>query len=848
MASTIDPVRPTLTTRLASWCAWLLQERSFALFVVLFVGGQALMGWRFWGVLSSLIETLALQQAQGHSVAIEEARNVYSSEVVARVLPKGITISHSYGDIPGAIPVPPAFTAVLGKSMARRVDGLGVRLFGDTGMEGRSAALRPDRFEAKALRELRQNPTGAYHSFEDVNGEPVFRFATAQTMQASCVGCHNSNPNSPRKDWRVGDVAGFLEVTVPLHQVAGASFGQLRDTMVATGGLTGILLFSILVLSTRRLRGMSSQLQLHVDELRKARDDMEAEVRERTAKLSDQDWLKTNVARIAALLHGVGDVQAAAKTIITELPPLVDAAHGVFFVEGSYVDRSSGEQQLQLLASYAYQERKNLSCRFKLGEGLVGQCALERRPILLTRVPSDYVRIASGLGEAPPLNIVVYPVVYETRLVGVLELASFTRFTPLQQQLLDALSSSVGIIIENIAARARTEVLLKESQTMTLQLQDQAAELQAQQEELRQSNEELQETSRQNEEQNERLKRAGQELEQKAAQLALSSRYKSEFLANMSHELRTPLNSMLILAKLLADNGEGTLTGRQSEFARTIHSSGMDLLGMINDILDMAKIEAGRMDVTVETVALGQIVDQVERTFRPMALERNLQFEVERAEALPDVIRTDEKRLMQVLKNLLANAFKFTHAGHVSLRIGRAPNQGAGGDNALDGAPWVAFAVTDTGIGIPADRQQAVFEPFQQADGTTSRSYGGTGLGLAICRQIAGLLGGSLTLRSEMGKGSTFTLVLPRTLEESSGPTRRPSAHGAPPDAALLESGAAAPETGPGIAGKMVLVVDDDARNVVALTALLREQKMRTCTASNGKEALRMLDERPDVV
>jgi signal transduction histidine kinase/DNA-binding response OmpR family regulator len=448
---------------------------------------------------------------------------------------------------------------------------------------------------------------------------------------------------------------------------------------------------------------------------------------------------------------------------------------------------------MKLFATYAYRERKGINSRFALGEGLVGQCALEKERILITQVPDNYIKINSGLGDATPLNIVVLPVLFEGEVKAVCELASFQPFSAIHLALLDQLTESIGIALNTISATMRTEELLKESQALAEKLQTQQEELtktnkrleqqaatlqtseellRTQQEQLQKKNEELQEKAvllaeqkSEVEEKNREVEQARRALEDKAQQLELTSRYKSEFLANMSHELRTPLNNLLILARMLSENADGNMNGKQVKYAETIHASGQDLLTLINDILDLARIESGNMLIELTDVGFNDVMNSTERMFRHVADAKKLDFRVEVDPRLPGAIHTDPARLQQVLKNLLANAFKFTEHGSVQLRIVPATYGWTSGHKQLNtAASVVAFEVVDTGIGIPIDKQKLIFEAFQQADGTTSRKYGGTGLGLSISREIVRLLGGEIRLKSEVGRGSTFTVFLPQRI------------------------------------------------------------------------------------
>jgi signal transduction histidine kinase/HAMP domain-containing protein/CheY-like chemotaxis protein len=506
-------------------------------------------------------------------------------------------------------------------------------------------------------------------------------------------------------------------------------------------------------------RSIKVEAQGEVALLKDNINEMIVNLKDTTLKNAEQDWLKTNMAKFSRMLQGQKDLLTVGRLILSELAPVVSAQHAVFYT----YDISREPACLTLLASYAYEHPGDVGKQLELGQGLVGQCALEKQKIVLSNVPTDYIRISSGLGSASPVNVIVLPVVFEGQVKAVLELASFERFSPTHQVFLDQLTESIGIVLNTIEANMRTEDLLKQSQSL-------AEELQSRQQELQQTNEELQEKARllahQNvevERKNKEVEQARQALEEKAEQLALTSKYKSEFLANMSHELRTPLNSLLILSDQLSKNADGNLTPKQTDYAKTIHSSGNDLLMLINDILDLSKIESGTVVLDVGELRFADLHSYVERTFRHVAEAKGVDFGVEIDPLLPRSLTTDCKRLQQIIKNLLSNAFKFTHHGKVSLSVGIAREGWHADNESLNSSDLnLSFTVKDTGIGIPLEKQQIIFEAFQQADGSTSRKYGGTGLGLAISRETARLLGGEIRLVSAPDVGSEFTLYLPQ--------------------------------------------------------------------------------------
>ncbi|MFE1462460.1 HAMP domain-containing protein [Streptomyces nigra] len=715
---------------------------------------------------------------------------------------------------------------------------------------------------------------------------------------------------------RVRDVDGtWRDLTESVNEMAGNLTRQVRAiARVATAVTRGDLNLKIDVDAS----GEIQELQDYINK-------MIANLRDTTIANKEQDWLKGNLARISALMQGRRDLEDVASLIMSELTPVVSAQHGAFFLAMPLVDgkdiSAEGEDhyELRMLGSYAY-SMGSMPTSFRPGEGLIGTAALEKRTILVENAPSGYLKISSGLGEAPPAQVIVLPVLFEGKVLGVIELASFTPFTQIQKDFLNQIAEMIATSVNTISVNTKTEVLLRQSQELTEQLRERSEELENRQKALQASNAELEEKAellaqqnRDIEVKNTEIEEARQVLEERAEQLAVSMRYKSEFLANMSHELRTPLNSLLILAKLLADNAEGNLSPKQVEFAETIHGAGSDLLQLINDILDLSKVEAGKMDVSPTRIALVQLVDYVEATFRPLTAEKGLDLSVRVSPELPATLHTDEQRLLQVLRNLLSNAVKFTDSGSVELVIRPAGSDvppsireqllEAGSLTEAD-APLIAFSVTDTGIGIAASKMRVIFEAFKQADGTTSRKYGGTGLGLSISREIAQLLGGEIHAQSEPGRGSTFTLYLP--LHPSELPPQgyqqqlppldpgdlvasaadlselsdaeietpaevrsyRETQNGAAAlfrrrrRAAELEQRPTQPELRPSVAeegpsarsrrgirfgGEKVLIVDDDIRNVFALTSVLEQHGLSVLYAENGREGIEVLEQHDDV-
>ncbi|UQA63944.1 HAMP domain-containing protein [Polyangium aurulentum] len=605
-----------------------------------------------------------------------------------------------------------------------------------------------------------------------------------------------------------GAAGTWRDLTDNVNQLAGNLTSQVRaiaevSTAVAKGDLT---------------RYITVEAQGEVAALKDNINQMIGNLKDTTHKNQEQDWLKTNLAKFSSMMQGQRSIVSVAQLIMSELTPLVDAQHGAFYM---MENDENGDPALHLIASYGFGGRKSLSNKYRLKESLIGQCAFEKKRILLGDVPDNFIYIATGMGEAPPRSVVVLPVLFEGEAKAIIELASFRPFVPNHLSFLDQLMDSVGVILNMISSSMRTEELLQQLKKSNAELEAQAGELNEKAKLLEVKNNEVELASR--------------SLEEKAEQLQLISKYKSEFLANMSHELRTPLNSLLILSKMLAENRNGNLTAEQVKFAQTVYTSGNDLLALINEILDLSKVEAGKMPIDPRTFRLGEVRDYLEQTFRHVADQKALSFEIRMDPNLPETLFTDVNRLQQILKNLLSNAFKFTSKGGVSMTVTQAPKD--------RGEGLISFAVQDTGIGIPTEKQKLIFEAFQQADGTTSRKYGGTGLGLTISREIARLLGGSIDVVSAPDRGSTFTLYLPTTYvgaeasrEESSGML-----------ATKADGQTQSLPANADLSGMKVLLVDDDMRNLFAIRTVLEARNINVLHAENGRIAIELLQSHPDV-
>jgi len=634
-----------------------------------------------------------------------------------------------------------------------------------------------------------------------------------------------------------GAAGTWKDLTGNVNLLADNLTNQVRAIAeVATAVTKGDLTRSIQVEASGEVADLKDNINTMIDNLRLTTD-----------RNTEQDWLKTNLARFTGMLQGQRDLSSVGRMLLSELAPLVDAQQGVI-----YQMESEESASMVLLSAFAADGPDGQLRRLRIGEGLVGQCAAEKRRMLISDLPENTVPIRSGLFEAVPRNVIVLPVLFEDRVKAVIELASLSNFTASHLAFLEQLTASIGIVLNSIEATMQTEGLLKQSQQL-------ATELQTQQKELQQTNEQLAQKAQQLAEQNVEVERKNQEIEQarralegKAKELALTSKYKSEFLANMSHELRTPLNSILVLGQQLTDNPDGNLTPRQVEFARTIHGAGTDLLNLISDILDLSKIESGTVSVDAEEVFFASLLDMVARPFRHEAESRRLSFEVHTDPHLNRSLVTDSKRLQQVLKNLLSNAFKFTEHGGVNLSVTVATG-GWSDDHPVLGTAGsvVAFEVSDTGIGIPSEKQRIIFEAFQQADAGTSRKYGGTGLGLAISRELASLLGGEIQLRSAPGRGSTFTLFLPQTYVGPSVPAvaiaERKNAflprQGSPVTAEFSIERVADDRANLQPGDAVLLIVEDDPHYARVLVDLSHDKGFKVLVAMGGAEALALARE-----
>jgi CheY-like chemotaxis protein/signal transduction histidine kinase/HAMP domain-containing protein len=678
--------------------------------------------------------------------------------------------------------------------------------------------------EVAALAETINNMTGTLATFADQ--------VTTVAREVGVEGRLGGQANVP------GAAGTWKHLTGNVNLLADNLTNQVRAIAeVATAVTKGDLTRSIQVEARGEVAQLKDNINTMIDNLRLTTD-----------RNTEQDWLKTNLARFTGMLQGQRDLATVGRLLLSELAPLINVQQGLI-----YQMETEDSAELVMLSAFASDGDDGHLRRLKVGEGLVGQCAAEKHRMLISDLPPNTISIRSGLFDATPRNVVVLPVLFEDRVKAVMELASLTTFTASHLAFLEQLTASIGIVFNSIEATMQTEALLKQSQQLATELQTQQKELQQTNEQLAQKAQQLAEQNVEVERKNQEIEQARRALEEKAKELALTSKYKSEFLANMSHELRTPLNSILVLGQQLSDNPDGNLTPKQVEFSRTIHGAGTDLLNLITDILDLSKIESGTVSVDAEEIFFAGLLDSLERPFRHEAESRHLAFKVHVDPLLPRSLVTDSKRLQQVLKNLLSNAFKFTAEGGVSLTVSVAAN-GWTQDHPIlrNAASVLAFEVADTGIGIPADKQRIIFEAFQQADASTSRKYGGTGLGLAISRELASLLGGEIQLHSSPGKGSTFTLYLPQIYSDPSGSgiaerkaaslssplkSTAPSVVERPAERISDDRNNLLPDDA------TLLIVEDDPHYARVLRDLSRDKGFKVLVALGGAEALALAKE-----
>ncbi|WP_395736154.1 HAMP domain-containing protein [Prosthecobacter sp.] len=671
--------------------------------------------------------------------------------------------------------------------------------------------------EVAALAETINNMTDTLATFADQ--------VTNVAREVGVEGRLGGQANVP------GAAGTWKDLTGNVNLLAANLTTQVRAIAeVATAVTKGDLTRSIQVETRGEVAELKDNINTMIDNLRVT-----------TERNKEQDWLKTNLAKFTRMLQGQRDLYTVGQMLLSELAPLVDSQQGTVY------QLTSGDEEnprLQRLAAYA--NEKDLPEQIDIGDGLVGQCAREKQRVLLTNVPKDYTPIHSSLGSTQPANVVVLPVLYEGQTKAVIELAAMHPFTDGHLNFLEQLTQSIGVVLNTIEATMRTEGLLQQSQQLTAELQSGQKELQQTNEELEQKAQELADQNAEVERKNKEIEQARRALEEKAAELALTSKYKSEFLANMSHELRTPLNSILILGQQLGENAAGNLNPKQVEFARNIHSAGSDLLNLINDILDLSKIESGTVSVDAEEISFNSLRDSVERSFRHIAESKNLPFILDFDPGLPFAFTSDSKRLQQIIKNLLSNAFKFTASGQVKMTVKIASDGWSPDHPSLNRGPVIALGITDTGIGIAPEKQRLIFEAFQQADAGTSRKYGGTGLGLAISRELASLLGGEIRLSSTPNEGSTFTLYLPliyfgpataAPAPVSPQRTARPSSI-ALPVAATRDERIDDDRTSMLPGDLAALIVEDDPHYARVLLGLARDKGFKGLVATRGHEAL----------
>jgi len=778
---------------------------------------------------TQLTQKSAINSAEIYIKALEELRSLYTSEVVNTVKKEGVLVTHDYKLIEGAIPLPATFSMLLGKRIGEHDNGAQSRLYSPYPFPWREleGGLKTD-FAKQAWAVLNKNPDQIFSKFTEENGLKVLKYAKADVMRESCVDCHNKHEYSPAKQWKAGDVRGVLEVSLPLTNIVKYSEESLLGFFWL---LLSISTVCILVICFSAIR-----------------------MKKTSFKLEQSALTKECLNALNDVMSGEQNISQMSQSILSYLSPILDAHQAAIFL-------AREDKAYTLTGSYALLRGENAKQKYVKGEGLIGQVIADQKMILIDNVPENYLELSTGLGKSDAGMLLLYPIFFEESLLAVMELASLTKFDDSHFVFLDDIAHMVGIALKTTISREKTDELLILNQFQVLELKAQQEELGAvnndleaqakrlreSEEELKASEEELMQQSEQLrinnvalEEKQESLKIQAQELrlskkglEDSAQELTQASQYKSDFLANMSHELRTPLNSLLILSKILSENKQGNLTQRQVEEATIIHQGGQSLLELINDIMDLSKVEAGMLDLCFEAVALKDIGQGIESLFIPVANEKGIDFDISMDPNLPDLVQTDQKRVEQVLKNFLSNAFKFTKKGKVTLTILPAK---------LNSGGAIAFAVRDTGVGIPMSKQSLVFESFQQANGSTNREFGGTGLGLAISKELSSLLEGEIRLESEEGKGSCFTLYIPDLMPDLSRRPVQSRVNDLVRDKAnqvfetWLEDDRATikPEH------KSLLIVEDDKEFTKILIEYARSIEFKVIVTNRGEEGLKL--------
>ncbi|NQZ21178.1 MAG: response regulator [Colwellia sp.] len=735
-------------------------RKSIVNFLVLFASFSTIVCiglYKYFEYLNTEItQESSLHNAEIYVKALEEFRTLYTSEVINKLNQQQIEVTHDYQDKKNAVPLPATLTILLGKGISAHENGADTRLYSPFPFPWREDGGLQDKFAEQAWQYLNKNPAGNYSSFELYNGENVLRFAKADQMRESCISCHNSHLSTPKNDWKIGDVRGVLEVIIPLDKSLIAS-AQRFSTLLFLMILVTIIIFA-------------SASFLYIKQSNAA------------LKLKCNARMKEVVGDLNKLLSGEQPIKELGHNFLSYLAPKLDASQATVYI-------FDGNDSFDHIASYAGASLVEPPLKIKLGEGLVGQAAKERKNISIVDIPPYYTQIKSSIGQATANSLLLVPIVWQDQIIAVIEFAAFQPFSDEQQKLLAELTPIIAVAFHTAKSRETKNNLLALNETYVLDLKGQRKELQAsninlkeQTQQLKASEEELKVSEEELKQQSDELKSNNEELEEqqelleiqsktliesqketldRAEELYKSSQYKSEFLANMSHELRTPLNSLLILSQSLSENKSNNLDKQQVQEAKVIHSSGRSLLVLINDIMDLSKVEAGKLEIQIDKANVAELCDELEQLFRGVADKDNLDFNVVIENDAPKYINTDAFRLKQILKNFLANAFKFTHQGHVCLTVKSHKEK-----DFIDkrkNSEFIEFTVSDTGIGITESKKEDIFKAFVQADGATNRQYGGTGLGLSISKELTHLLKGKLSLESEIDVGSSFSVIIPNT-------------------------------------------------------------------------------------